>query len=279
MKCLVTGATGFIGSELCRQLEARGAGVERCGREAPSDSQLTGAQAVFHCAGIAHRAAADQDYETHNYRATVALAQRCAEAGVARFVFLSSVIAVAPVDAYGRWKLRTEETLLEEYRDTAMNVVILRPALVYGPGVGGNLARLLALVQRGMPTPPPGSPRSMVGLEDLCTALCLLTEIDPGRGRVFFATDGEAYDLQRIHRCFSEALGRRPGPPRWPGWCWRLACALYDSLQLAPFSGATYRRLFDGREYANTELRTALGWQPRQRLEDVALRMVAEAAP
>lgn len=277
MKCLVTGATGFIGSELCRQLEARGVGIERCGREAPSDSQLVGVQAVFHCAGIAHRAAAAEDYETHNYKATLSLARRCADADVVRFVFLSSVIAVDPVDAYGRWKLRTEEALLAEYRDTAMNVVILRPALVYGPGAGGNLARLLGLVRRGMPTPPPGKPRSMVGLEDLCAALCLLTEIDPGRGQVFFATDGEAYDLQRIYRCFAEALGRSPGPPRWPGWCWRVACVFYDTLRLAPFSGATYQRLFDGREYANADLCKALGWQPRQRLEAVAPQMVAEA--
>ncbi len=275
MKCLVTGATGFIGSELCRQLQARGRTVERCGRETPTETQLADTQAVFHCAGIAHRSAADQDYETHNYQATVALAGRCAEAGVARFVFLSSVIAVDPVDAYGRWKLRTEEALLSEYRDAGMNVVIVRPALVYGPGVGGNLARLLGLVRQGMPTPPPGKPRSMIGLRDLCEALCLLTEVDPGRGQVFFITDGEAYDLRRIHHCFVRALGREPGPQRWPGWCWRLVCALYDTLRLAPVSGATYRRLFDGRQVSNTTLCKALGWQPRENLETVAAQMVS----
>ncbi len=278
MKCLVTGATGFIGSELCRQLEARGITVESCGREAPTDEQLQGVDAVFHCAGIAHRSASNQDYRTHNFQASLLLAQRCAEAGVVRFIFLSSVIAVDAADDYGRWKLRTEEELLSEYRDSAMNVVVLRPALVYGPGAGGNLARLLALVQRGMPTPPPGQPRSMVGLKDLCAALCLLTEIDPGRGQVFFITDGEAYDLQRIHRCFAEATGRTVGPPRWPGWCWRLACGLYDTLRLAPFSGATYRRLFDGREYSNAALCQALGWRPSERLEDVAPGMVSEPA-
>ncbi len=277
MKCLVTGATGFIGSELCRQLTARGVSVAACGREAPSEDQLAGTGAVFHCAGIAHRSATDTDYETHNYAATLALAQRCAEAGVSRFVFLSSVIAIDPQDAYGRWKLATEDSLLEQFAQGAMNVVVVRPALVYGPGVGGNLARLIALVRRGMPTPPPGQARSMVGLYDLCVALCLLTEIDPGRGRVLVVTDGESYDLQRIHAALATALGGNPGAARYPAWAWRMACGLYDVLQLAPFSGATYRRLFGGQEYSNDALCRTLSWRPAQRLEDLAGAMVAEA--
>lgn len=278
MKCLVTGATGFIGGALSDQLERRGARVERCGREAPAAAQLEGAQAVFHCAGIAHRAASWRDYETHNYRASLELARRSREAGAARFVFVSSVIAADPADAYGHWKRRTEQELLAQYGGGEMNLVVVRPALVYGVGARGNLERLVQLVQRGMPTPPRGQARSMIGVTDLCDALCLLTERDPGRDRVFTLTDGESYDLQRLHRAFSVALGRAPGPARWPRWCWWLACTGHDILRLRPLAGGTYRRLFRGQVFSNTEFCQALRWQPRQCLEDVASAMVAEMA-
>ena len=276
MKCLVTGATGFVGRALSDRLESRGASVERCGREAPTAEQLGGALAVFHCAGIAHRAASWEDYETYNYRASLELARRSREAGVGRFIFLSSVIAADPADAYGHWKQRTERELLVSHRKADMNVIVVRPALVYGVGVRGNLERLVRLVQRGMPTPPPGQARSMVGLADLCDVLCLLTEIDPGRGRVFTVTDGESYDLRRLHRAFSIALGREPGPARWPQWCWWLACACYDSLRLQPLAGRTYQRLFRGQTFPNGELCETLSWQPRQCLEDVASDIVEE---
>lgn len=276
MKCLVTGATGFIGSSLCERLQARGVRLERSGREAPAASQIEGAAVVFHCAGIAHRAASWEDYETHNYRATLALARRCSEAGVRRFVFLSSVIAADPADAYGHWKLRTEQELLTEHEVSPMRIVVVRPALVYGPGAGGNLERLIELVQRGMPAPPGGQPRSMIALADLCEALCLLTEIDPGRGRILVATDGESYDLQRIYRAFAGALGRKLGPPRFPLWCWWLACHAYDLLQLQPVSGKTWQRLFRGRLHDNADMCRLLSWQPRYRLEDLAPAMVAE---
>jgi UDP-glucose 4-epimerase len=278
MKCLVTGATGFIGTELSARLTARGCRVERCGREYPSPQQLLGTAVAFHCAGIAHRAASWEDYETHNYRASLELAGRCREAGVRRFVFLSSVIAADPADAYGHWKLRTEQELLASHSGSEMNVVIMRPALVYGAGARGNLERLIGLVRRGMPTPPPGEPRSMIGLADLCEALCLLTEVDPGRDRVFHATDGEAYDLQRLHCAFAQALGSEPAPSHLPLWCWWLACLGYDVLKLQPRTGKTFSRLFHGRVYSNAELCQALAWRPRQCLEDVAPDMVAETA-
>ena len=98
MKCLVTGATGFVGGELAERLEARGRSVERCGREAPGDAQLDAAAILYHCAGIAHRAASEAEYETYNYRATLALAERAAAAGIRRFVFLSSVNAAESED-------------------------------------------------------------------------------------------------------------------------------------------------------------------------------------
>ena len=277
MKCLVTGATGFIGSELCRRLDGHGAVVERTGREAPSDDQLSLVGVLFHVAGIAHRAASPADYEAFNHRATLALAERANEAGVGRFVFLSSVNAGPDAEPYGYWKWRTEEALRDTYAGGAMEVIVIRPALVYGPGARANLQLLIEAVRRGLPTPPPGKARSMIGLPDLCDALCLLLDIDPGRGGVFHATDGQSYDLRRMHRAFCDALGRRPGRDWLPLWVWRLGCGALD-LARRRRPGGTFQRLFDGAEYSNEALCRALGWQPRYRLEDLATAMV-EAAP
>ena len=273
MKCLVTGATGFIGGALCRLLAERGVELERTGREVPVDEQLQGTQVVFHAAGIAHRAASPQDYETFNYRATLDLAARAAASGVGRFVFLSSVNAGPAADPYGYWKWRTEETLCRVYEQTAMAVVTVRPALVYGPGAKANLKRLIAAVRRGMPAPPAGQPRSMIGLPDLCDALYLMLETDPGRGTVFYATDGESYDLRRIHRAFCQALGREAGRPWLPRWCWRFGCGLLD-VKSGARVGETFRRLFEGAEFPNDALCETLAWRPRYALEDLAPAMV-----
>jgi nucleoside-diphosphate-sugar epimerase len=232
---------------------------------------------VFHAAGIAHRAASPADYEAVNYRATLDLAARADAAGVIRFVFLSSVNAGPTAEPYGYWKWRAEEALREMYAQSAMSVVTVRPALVYGPGAKANLKRLLAAVRRGLPTPPAGQPRSMIGLPDLCDALYRMLEFDPGRGTVFYATDGESYDLRRIHRAFCQALGRDVGRPWLPLWCWRLGCGLLD-LRGGGRLGETFQRLFGGGEFSNAALCQALSWQPRYTLEDLAPAMVDSAA-
>ena len=277
MKCLVTGASGFIGRELCRQLPARGATVAQTGREPPSRAQLAGVAIVYHAAGIAHRSADPADYQTCNYRATLDLAHRAADAGVQRFVFLSSVNAGEAAEPYGYWKWRTEQALLSAYAEGAMSVVILRPALVYGPGARGNLQLLIKAVRRGLPTPPAGKSRSMISVEDLCDALCRIADVDPGRGVILTATDGQSYDLQRLHRAFALALGRRPSRPWLPLWCWWAASLGADLLRRRR-PGDLYTRLFDGALFSNQRLCDALGWVPRQRLEDVAGDMVGEGA-
>jgi len=269
MKCLVTGASGFIGTELCAQLQARGAQLHRTGREAPSDEQLSQSDIVYHCAGIAHRAASASDYEQANYQATISLADRAAAAGVQRFVFLSSVNAGPDADAYGYWKWRAEQTLTERFAESPMGAVLVRPALVYGVGAKANIRSLISAVQRGLPTPPAGASRSMIALPDLCAALCLMAECEPGRGRVLCATDGQSYDLRRMHRAICEALGKPQARAWLPAWCWWLACRGLDLVQGRSLADGNYQRLFGGIEYSNQALCDALQWQPRLQLEDL----------
>ncbi len=268
MSCLVTGATGFVGSALVTSLRDSGIEVDPFGRDTVSDAVLARTDTLIHCAGIAHRAASDADYRQQNYQQTLALAKRAQSCGVCRFIFISSVNASGSDDSYGRWKLATERELIRQHQDTGLSVICLRPALVYGPGVGGNLAMLVSLVRRGMPTPPAGECRSMIGRDDLCKLIVELTEVDIAHGTVLVATDGESYSLARLHAAICRGLGREPGPARWPKWCWACACAGYDLLRGRPLSGDTRKRLFCAAEYSNQSSLDALQWRPRQRFED-----------
>jgi UDP-glucose 4-epimerase len=274
MKCLVTGATGFIGAELSRRLSQQGVEVVMLGRKPPLAVHFAGVATVYHCAGIAHQEAEPEAYKQANCRAVLATAQGAAAAGARQFVFLSSVKAGPESEPYGFWKWRAEEELLERYRDHAMRVVIIRPTLVYGVGVKANLRSLMLAVRRGLPTPPPGSPRSMIGLPDLCNLLCCLTSRDVEAGR-YIATDGESYDLLRIVNAIRQALGKAPGTPRVPERVWRIAASGLDTLQGRSDS---FERLFGGEEYSNTEICQALSWEPRDTLEDLMPSMMAELA-
>lgn len=276
MKCLVTGGTGFIGSELCRQLQGRGIELSSTGREAPTQDQLASTQLLYHCAGVAHQSASPADHKLGNYRAVLELAERAAAAGVQRFVFISTVKAADQAAPYAYWKWRAEQELTELYAGSAMSVINLRPALVYGVGARANLQSLMRAVRRGMPLPPAGGIRSMVGLADLCNALCQLLDIDPGHGKVLHITDGEAYDLQRIYRAIRQGLGLSPGRAWLPGWCWRPACSLLDLVQGNSAEQGSYRKLFAPEQYSNAAACQALQWQPRETLEDLMPVMLAE---
>jgi nucleoside-diphosphate-sugar epimerase len=276
MRCLVTGGTGFIGSELCRLLQSRGIEVSSIGRDTPTPDQLASTQLLYHCAGVAHQSASEADHKQGNYLAVLQVAERAAAAGVRRFVFISTVKAAAGGGPYAQWKWRAEQELTERYRDSPMSVVCVRPALVYGVGARANLLSLMRAVRRGMPMPPAGGARSMVGLPDLCDALCQLLEIDPGHGTVLQITDGEAYDLQRIYLAIRQGLGKAPGRAWLPGWCWRLACGLLDRVQGSSGEQGNYRKLFSAEQYSGDRACQVLNWQARYTLEDLMPAMLAE---
>ena len=241
----LTGATGFVGRHLMADLSRRGYRLRILLRR-PVPEFTTGEQVligdlacpinlneamrgvdyVIHSAGIAHAMSGrpEDDYRTVNRDAARALAIAARQAGVKRFVFLSSVraqcgpVSEAPVgdddiprptDPYGRSKLEAEAALAE----TGIPFSALRPALVYGPGVKGNLAALFGLARKPWPLPFGGfqSKRSLVGLETLAGAIAHVMTLDESPNRAFLVSDPQPVSLAEIITAYRSGLGRGPG--------------------------------------------------------------------
>ena len=274
----LTGATGFVGCHLMADLSRRGyrlrillrrpvpeftTGEQVLIGDLASPVNLTeamrGVDYVIHSAGIAHAMSGrpEDDYRTINRDATRALALAARHAGVARFVFLSSVRAQCgpvsdnpigdddiprPTDPYGRSKLEAEAALAE----TGIPFAALRPALVYGPGVKGNLAALFKLARKPWPLPFGAfrARRSLVGLETLAEAVAHVMRLNEPPNRAFLVSDPEPVSLTEIITAYRAGLGRGPGlipvPPGMLGTALRLvgkaemAERLTGSLVLAP---------------------------------------------
>lgn len=229
----ITGAGGFIGREFVSSTRSSGLDVVPLGRaevEASLEHRIAGCDAVVHLAARAHvlesAAAADTDaFERSNVELTRAVAGAACRAGVARFVFVSSAGVLgrrsppggfddhnfpAPHDAYTRSKLAAEEMLLEEFGNR-IEIVIVRPPLVYGPDAPGNFGRLLRLVRRGWPLPfgALDAPRSMIGLRNLCDALRRAATAPGASGLRLLVADRESPSVAGLVAEMAAALGRR----------------------------------------------------------------------
>jgi nucleoside-diphosphate-sugar epimerase len=296
--CLVTGASGYVGSALAQALRASGiptrAVVHR--GEAPagfagpageclraditrglSASAMAGVDTVYHLAGLAHQRATDAEYAALNVDATIALAQAAAEAGVRRFVYLSSVKAALPppdAGAYGRSKAAAEQELRALAASSDLEIAIVRPALVYGGPVRGYLALLRRWVELRLPAPPPGGERAMVSRGDLVALLLRLHQRPLQSPLCVTVTDGERYSARRLHRALCDALGKPPWLPSPPAVLWRGGARLADLL-VREEAGSTWRRL-QGSEYVErSDLQQLVGFVPAERFEDTLLPAAA----
>lgn len=238
---LVTGATGFVGRALCPALSEAGWTARPAGRAETGDigpetdwrPLLSGVAAVIHLAAHVHamrRDPADSaaQHDRINRAGTVRLAEQAAAAGVRRFVLLSSVKVhgdrsdrpltaadpPAPTDDYGRSKAAAEAAL-QGHADR-METVILRPPLVYGPGVRGNFLSLTRLVDRGWPLPLANidNRRSLIYLGNLASAICAALDANTG---VYLPSDRDDLSTPDLIRRLAAALGRParlfPAPP------------------------------------------------------------------
>jgi nucleoside-diphosphate-sugar epimerase len=246
MRVLVTGASGFVGRSLVNELAAQGNRV-RAAMRAPADifprsvevvavsdlarpiewrPLIRDIDAVVHLAGIAHagRGIADDVYDRVNRAATAGLAGAAAAARIKRLVFVSSVRAQSgpasprvlteadpprPTDAYGRSKLAAEDAV----RAAHVPATILRPALIYGPDVKGNLASLLRIARWPLPLPLGAlhSRRSLLARENLIGAIHLVLGAETAVGETYLVADPQPLTLAEIVGAMRAGEGRRPG--------------------------------------------------------------------
>jgi nucleoside-diphosphate-sugar epimerase len=284
----LTGATGFIGRHLLHELPRRGYRIRvLLRRPAPLPPQTTGAiigdlaapqnmaaalrdaDAVVHSAGLAHAMSGqpEDDYRAINTEATLALARAAERAGVQRFVFLSSIRAQSgpcadqvlteelpptPTDPYGRSKLAAEEGLAT----LALDWVALRPVLVYGPGVKGNMAALLSLARSRLPLPLGllRARRSLLGLDNLVAALDTVLMAPGQLRRPLIVADPDPLRVPEMIAALREGLDRPPGLLPVP------TGLLAAAARVAGREDA-YRRLA-GPLVANPGALMRLGWRP-----------------
>ena len=279
MRVLVTGADGFVGAHLCPLLRSAGFDVLAVSRSTHGDltgveweKVLQGADGLVHLANIAHRVADPGQLEAVNVLGTVRLARAAHRAGVRRFVYLSSAKVYgessgpvpfsessqpSPEDAYGRSKLSAELALRAEINEAGL--VVLRPPLVYGPGVRANFLALLRAVYRGLPLPLASirNQRSLVSVGNLVDAVLACLRAPQAAGRTFNVADGPAVSTPDLVRAIAVAFGK---PPR----------LVAVSPRLLDFAGrlsgrrASINRLMSSLVLDDSAIRHALGWKPPQ---------------
>jgi len=294
-RLLVTGATGFVGQHLIPALMRHYTVIAAVRREQPNlpceqivvgdihdqtdwSKALENVEIVVHLAARVHvmkEASANPlaAFARTNVDGTRHLAEQAAAHHVKRFVFLSSIKVNGeetpagqhfseasvphPSDPYALSKWQAELALQAVSRETDLEIVILRPPLIYGPGVRANFYRLMQLANRKMPLPfgSVSNQRSFIYIENLVSAIMAVLYDPRAKNRTFLVADDEAWSLTELFQELRGALNRPrllfPIPGNWmKGFC--------EMIGLSSFA----QRLFSSLKVSNASIKQTLEWQP-----------------
>jgi nucleoside-diphosphate-sugar epimerase len=304
VRVLVTGANGFIGQALCRTLMSSGIAVNRCVRRGSISGDafivgdidgstdwhksLTGCDAVVHLAGRAHQLddrALDplEEFRRVNVRGSLTLFSQAAAQGIKRFVYLSSIgvngnqtvepfteaDVPRPCEPYAISKLEAEVGLRELADETGVELVIIRPPLVYGPDAPGNFGRLVRWLRKGIPLPLGAihNRRSLVALGNLTDFIAVCLKNPAAANQIFLISDGEdisTTDLLKRIACLTQKSDRLlPVPPAW-----------IERVAIIIGQGDAARRLCRDLRVDISKARDLLGWSPPSNLDESLLAAV-----
>ena len=306
MRILVTGATGFVGSALVARVIRQNQYVIRAVVRRPDMLQnnidhviadidartdwtdaLAGVDVVVHLAArahVMHDTAANplDEYRRVNVAGTLNLALQAAAHHVARFVYLSSVKVhgesgvftendiPAPSDPYGLSKHEAEVGLREIAADTSMSVVIIRPPLVYGPGVRANFGSLVRAVAAGIPLPfrAVRNQRSLIALDNLVDFILVCIDHPAAANQTFLVSDGEDLSTSELVRRLARAMGRRDRMMPVPPFLLALAARIVGK-------GGAAQRLLGSLSVDSSKARRQLAWTPPISVDEGLKRAVS----
>ncbi len=306
MRVLITGSSGFIGQSVSSKLELRSEQVVRVVRKERPNSLVVGdigpntcwreglslCEAVIHMAARVHvlgDKSSDplEEFRRVNVAGTANLARQAAAAGVRRFVFLSSIKVngesteaggaftaadtPAPKDSYGVSKHEAEEVLHQIAGDTGMEVVIIRPPLVYGPGVKANFESMMSWLARGVPLPLAAvteNRRSLVALDNLVDLIVTCLNHPAAANQTFLVSDGEDLSTAELLKRMGAAMGK-------PARLFYVTPALLKLGATLFNKPGIYQRLCGSLQLDIAKTRQLLGWTPPVSVDE-GLRLAAE---
>jgi len=312
-RILITGASGFVGSALVRALD-RHSGYLPISAVRSEESVtvpntelflipgitsstnwgacLKDTSVVVHAAARVHvmkEIAADalREFRKVNVEGTINLARQAAEAGVRRFIFISSIKVngeatklghpftagdkPAPSDAYGISKKEAEDALHAISMETGMEIVIIRPPLIYGPGVKANFRNMMGWLKKGIPLPFGAiyNKRSLVSLENLVSLILLCLEHPGAVGQVFLVSDGLDLSTTELLKRTASALGVKSRLIPVPE-----SMLMFSAVMLG--RRALSQRLCGSLQVDISKTRSLLGWSPPVTVEDALNRTAKE---
>lgn len=279
MKLIITGSSGFVGKNLLSYLDHDVVQLNRESLTALSFSLITSGDVIIHLAGKAHdlkNISEPQEYYKVNFELTKKLYDAFLESDARKFIFISSVKAVAdsvdgiltenvlpnPQTDYGKSKLMAEEYIMNQPLPPEKVCYILRPCMIHGPGNKGNLNLLYKVVKRGVPYPLASfeNKRSLLSIENLCFVIRELILRDDIEGGVYHIADDEPLSTNIIVSILADSLNVKPRLWRISKGLIQLLAKTGDLLSL-PLTTERLKKLTESYIVSNQKIKNALGKQ------------------